>query len=93
MVPYPGTEVYDLAQGGEGGYRLISADWRDFNKNIGNSLELETLDRRQLEKLQMLAYLRFYLFNFRFMAGVQYLIRQRRLALAILKKVFGTRRQ
>ncbi len=41
------------------------------------------------ERAQILGYLKFYLFNLRFIAGVQYLIRQRRLALAIVKKVLG----
>ncbi len=89
MVPYPGTQIYELAQKGEGGYRLLSQDWQDFNKNIGNSLELTTLSRKQMERAQILGYLKFYLFNLRFIAGIQYLILQRRLALAILKKVLG----
>lgn len=92
MTPYPGTEIYDMAKRGEGGYRLISTDWDDFNKNIGNSLELETLDRRQMEKLQVWGYLKFYLINFRLMAGLQYFLYQRRLGLAILKKLLTRRK-
>jgi len=90
MTPYPGTEIYEMARNGRGGYKLISTDWDDFNKNIGNSLELETLNRKQLERLQVLGYLKFYLFNLRFISGIQYLFYQRRLALAILKKLFLT---
>ena len=89
MVPYPGTQIYELARKGEGGYRLISQNWQDFNKNIGNSLELTGLSRKQMERAQILGYLKFYLFNLRFIAGAQYLVRQRRLALAIVKKALG----
>ena len=89
MVPYPGTQIYELARSGGGDYRLLSQNWQDFNKNIGNSLELTNLSRKQMERAQVLAYLKFYLFNFRFIAGIQYLILQRRLALVILKKVLG----
>ncbi|MEK7071881.1 MAG: radical SAM protein, partial [Patescibacteria group bacterium] len=66
MVPYPGTEIYSMALRGEGGYRIISSDWADFNKTIGASLELETLSRKELEKLQLLAYFVFYFKNWRF---------------------------
>ena len=86
MVPYPGTEIYEMAKRGEGGYKLISSEWEDFNKNIGNCLELETLSRKQLEKLQILGYIKFYLFNFRFIDGIRYFLYQRRLGWAILKK-------
>jgi anaerobic magnesium-protoporphyrin IX monomethyl ester cyclase len=89
MVPYPGTEIYKMALRGDGGYKIISHDWQDFGKNIGNSLELETLSRRQLEKLQMLGYLKFYIRNLRIVAGLQYFIHQRKLGWTILKKFLG----
>ena len=91
MVPYPGTRIYEMAMKGEGGYRLLSQSWQDFNKNIGNSLELTTLSRKQMETAQVLGYLRFYLYNFRFIAGAQYLFLQRRLAVAIIKKLLRMR--
>jgi len=87
MVPYPGTEIYEMARKEEGGYKLLSQSWEDFNKNIGNSLELVTLTRKQMEMLQIVGYLKFYLFNLRFVDGVRYLLAQRRLAFAILRKV------
>ena len=65
MVPYPGTEVYELARRGQGGYRLLSTDWRDFNKQLGNALEMETLPRAAMERLQLLGYLYFYVRNLR----------------------------
>lgn len=89
MVPYPGTQIAELAEKGEGGYKLLSRNWQDFNKNIGNSLELTTLSRKQMERAQIFGYLKFYLFNLRFLAGFKYLVSQRRLALAIVKKALG----
>ena len=32
MVPYPGTRVYEMAVKGEGGYRLLSHNWADYDK-------------------------------------------------------------
>jgi len=63
MVPYPGTVVWEMARRGQGGYRLISSDWRDFNKQLGNALELETLSRPEMERLQLVAYSYFFLRN------------------------------
>jgi len=87
MVPYPGTEIYEMARKGQGGYKLLSRSWEDFNKNIGNSLELATLSRKQMEVLQVLGYLKFYLSNLRFVDGLQYLLDQKRLGFAIIKKI------
>lgn len=66
MTPYPGTEVWDMATRGEGGYKMLSMNWEDFNKQIGSALELETLSRRQMELLQLRGYLTVYLRNYRF---------------------------
>jgi len=63
MVPYPHTQVYEMARRGEGGYRLISMDWRDFNKQLGNALELESLRRPEMERLQLIGYSYFFLRN------------------------------
>ena len=65
MVPYPGTKVAEMAANREGGYRLLSTDWSAFDKHLGNAMELETLSRRELERLQARAYLWFYLRNLR----------------------------
>lgn len=68
MVPYPGTAVLEMARRGEGGYRLLSTDWRDFNKQLGNALEMEALPRAEMERLQLLGYLYFYWRNLRLLA-------------------------
>lgn len=87
MVPYPGTEIYEMAKKGEGGYKIISSDWYDFNKQIGNCLELETLNRKELEKLQLSAYLKFYLYNYRILDLAKLAIKERRTILTVLKKL------
>lgn len=88
MVPYPGTEIYSMALRGEGGYRIISSDWADFNKTIGASLELETLSRKELEKLQLLAYFVFYFKNWRFWDFFKLLLGEKKIVFAVLKKIF-----
>lgn len=86
MVPYPGTAIYDMAVNGECGYRLLSQKWEDYDKQIGNALEIEGLPRSDLEKWQRRAYLAVYLRNLRFAELIRLLISQRRLALSMLRK-------
>jgi radical SAM superfamily enzyme YgiQ (UPF0313 family) len=63
MVPYPGTDVWDMARRGDGGYRRISEDWDEYNKQLGNAVELEGLPRRVLDLLTLVAYLYVYFPN------------------------------
>jgi radical SAM superfamily enzyme YgiQ (UPF0313 family) len=63
MVPYPGTRVGELAARGEGGYAQLSADWNDYNKQIGHAVEFVNVPRKTLERMQMLGYLKVYLYN------------------------------
>ncbi len=60
MVPYPGTEIWELARRGQEGYRLLSEDWRVYDKYFGHALELRNLSHRQLEFLHVLTYVWFY---------------------------------
>ena len=66
MVPYPGTEVWRMARAGEFGYRLLTEDWRLYDKYFGNALALKNLSHRQLEFLQSLTYLWYYIYNRKF---------------------------
>lgn len=66
LVPYPGTETWELAIRGEGGYRKLSPDWRDYNKQLGNAVELEAVPRREIEIYQLLGYSLIFLVNGRF---------------------------
>lgn len=87
MVPYPGTHVAELARRGEGGYRLISTDWNDYNKQIGHAMEFEGLSRRQLESLQMWGYLKVFLANRRHRDLARFAWSYRSEGWAVVKKV------
>jgi anaerobic magnesium-protoporphyrin IX monomethyl ester cyclase len=63
LVPYPGTETWELAIRGEGGYRKLSPDWRDYNKQLGNAVELEAVPRREIEIYQLVGYTLIFLLN------------------------------
>lgn len=86
MVPYPGTEVYEMASKGEGNYRLISENWDDFDKQIGNALELEGLPRKELEKWQVMAYATYYLQNYRLLDMLRMVVSQRKLMWKMITK-------
>lgn len=87
MVPYPGTAVARLAAGGRAGYRLLSRDWADHDKYLGNALELDGLPRMSLELLQVLGYLLLYLENARVLDLAKFCFKHRRAALAFLWKM------
>ncbi|MBF0522864.1 MAG: radical SAM protein [Candidatus Omnitrophica bacterium] len=88
MVPYPGTEVWSMALKGEGGYKLLSRNWQDYNKQIGNALELAELSRRQLEFLQMYAYIKLFLFNLRLGEFLEFCWHYRREGMSFLRNYF-----
>ncbi len=93
MTPYPGTEVWDMAKRGEGGYRMLSMRWEDFNKQIGSALELENLSRRQMEMLQLRGYLTVYLKNFRLRELYEAVAINRKRITFILKKILSKTRR
>ncbi|MDD5557267.1 MAG: radical SAM protein [bacterium] len=92
MVPYPGTEIAALASRGEGGYRLISHDWSDYDKYFGGALELEEIGRRELERWQARAYIGFYLGNRRFLSLARFLASRRRSILHYIGRRLWKRR-
>jgi len=65
MVPYPGTEVARMAANGEGGYRMIGADWDDYTKQTGSALEFTYISKKKLEILQLFGYLAIFIGNWR----------------------------
>jgi anaerobic magnesium-protoporphyrin IX monomethyl ester cyclase len=66
MMPFPKTGIGEMIRRGEGGYRRLSTDWADYNKQTGAVVELERLGRRTLVLFQILGYLMCYLCNMRF---------------------------
>jgi len=89
MVPYPGTEVAEMAKKGEGGYKILSLDWSDYNKQVGNALELKTLSRKEMEKLQMTGYAKILLKNYRFIDFIKFAFKYRKAAFRFLGNYFG----
>lgn len=87
MVPYPKTGIAEMIERNEGGYRPISKNWADFDKHIGNALELEHLSRRQLEMLQIFGYVYFYLSNLRFLDIVRFIKTQKTAINSMIKKI------
>ncbi len=66
MVPYPGTEVAKLAAQGEAGFKLISTNWDEYNKQFNGSLEFTNISRRALEWYQIIGYVIVFIANLRF---------------------------
>lgn len=87
MVPYPGTEVWDMAHAGEYGYKLLTEDWRAYDKFFGNALSVEGLSHRRLEFLQSLTYVWYYLYNLRFRDLIQFVSRFRSEAWTMIKRL------
>jgi len=86
MVPYPGTHVAEMAERGEGGYRFISRDWNDYNKQIGGALEFEHLSRFQLEWIQTAGYLKVFWANARYADLARFIWTYRRQGFTVLRK-------
>jgi len=89
MSPYPGTEIARLAANGEGGYRLVTTDWDEYNKQIGGALEFANLSRKQIEIIQIKAYASVFLKNHRYKDFLQFLWHYRVGAFSVLKKIIG----
>lgn len=89
MTPYPGTEVARMAAQGEGGYKLLTTDWDEYNKQIGGAMEFANLNRRQIEWLQVTGYAKVYLKNYRFADFIRFLWEYRKGAWEVLMKIIS----
>jgi radical SAM superfamily enzyme YgiQ (UPF0313 family) len=85
MVPYPGTGVYAMAKNRDCGYRLLSENWEDYDKYGSRCLELEGLSHVQMQKLQKLAMIRFYLYNMRIKDMMSFAWKKKRGIVLLLK--------
>ena len=84
-------QICRMAENGEGGYRLLSRDWSDYNKYLGNALEIEGLSRKQIERLQAWAYLKYYLWNFRLLDLLKIIYHRWRESAALVKRIAARR--
>lgn len=92
MTPYPGTEVARLAARGESGYRLLTTDWDEYNKQIGGAMEFANLSRRQIEWYQIYAYLSVFIRNYRWRDLAKFIWEYRHGVLTVIKKVLGNKK-
>lgn len=89
MTPYPGTEVAKMAAKEEGGYKLLSTDWDEYNKQIGGAMEFANLSRAQIEWYQIKAYTKVYLYNARYLDFVKFVWNYKEAAWEVLKKIIS----
>ena len=87
MTPYPGTDVAALAARGEAGYRLLSLDWDDYQRQIAGVMRFAGLPLWAIGALQLLAYVYVFLRNFRFLDLGSFCWRYRTEGLTILKQI------
>lgn len=87
MTPFPGTEVAKLAAAKKGGYGSLSTNWDDYKMRLGSGLTYTSLTKRQLNWLMLEAYVKIYLYNFRFVDFVKFFWNYRKGAWQLLKKV------
>ena len=85
MTPFPGTPIHDMALRGEGGYRLLSGGWEDFDKYSSGVLELETVSLGQLKRHQLRCYVNLYLRNRRFLELVRLVVGNRAVGWEMLR--------
>jgi anaerobic magnesium-protoporphyrin IX monomethyl ester cyclase len=89
MSPYPGTLIAKLAANNEAGYKLVTTDWDEYNKQIGGALEFANLSRKQIEILQLKAYCKVFLLNNRYVDFVKFLWHYKSGAWSVVKKFLG----
>jgi anaerobic magnesium-protoporphyrin IX monomethyl ester cyclase len=85
MTPFPGTPIHEMALRGEGGYRLLSGGWEDFDKYSSGVLELETVSLGQLKRYQIACYANLYLRNRRFSELARLVVAQRAVGAELLR--------
>ena len=91
MLPFPGTEIGRMAAAGEGGYRLRSTNWDDYDKQIGGALEFADLTRNEIERLQLWAYTKVFLRNGRYIDFVKFCWRYRTAGWSLVTKILRIR--
>jgi radical SAM superfamily enzyme YgiQ (UPF0313 family) len=89
MVPYPGTEIWNMAREGKFGYELLTEDWRAYDKYFGGALKVEGLTLRQLAFLQSVTYIWYYIYNLRFRRFRWFMRKFRREMWTMAKRLLG----
>ncbi len=87
IVAYPGSDIYRWAVNGENGYKMLTTDWGKFDKYLSNSLELENLSGRTMQRLQFQMYLEAYLRNRRFADLARLILKNRSFVKPLLRRL------
>ncbi len=85
MTPFPGTPIHGMALRGEGGYRLLSGGWEEFDKYSSGVLELETVSLGRLKRYQIRCYVELYVRNRRFVELARLLVSNRAVGWEMLR--------
>lgn len=88
IVPYPGSDIYDMAIKNEGGYRMLTSNWSRFDKYLNASVELDNLSYRKMQQLQVKFYLYNYMYNRRVLDLVRMAVKRRDFIFSYLKRLF-----
>ena len=95
MTPFPGTEVAALAARGEAGYKLLSVDWDDYQKQFGGVLQFANLSASSIAALHFATYACVFLWNLRFLDFARFAWKYRAEGWALVSQrargVFGGR--
>ncbi len=86
MVPYPGTKIFDMALNGEGGYRLLTQVWSEYDKYFAKVLEIKGLPHKEMVKWQRRAQINLYLKNFSIIEVLKFFWHKRRVFQFLIKK-------
>jgi anaerobic magnesium-protoporphyrin IX monomethyl ester cyclase len=89
MTPFPGTPIHEMALRGEGGYRLLSGGWEDFDKYSSGVLELETVSLGQLRRYQIACYVNLYLRNGRLRELARLVVANRAVGWEMVRSAVG----
>jgi anaerobic magnesium-protoporphyrin IX monomethyl ester cyclase len=89
MTPFPGTPIHEMAIRGQGGYRMLSGGWEDFDKSSSGVLELETISLGQLKRYQLACYLNLYVRNRRFVDLARLIVSHRAVGFELLRSAVG----
>jgi len=60
-MPYPGSELFEMAKDGVGGLKLLTDDWREYRRYGNSVMEMNGLTVKDLISAQRKMYLRFYI--------------------------------
>jgi anaerobic magnesium-protoporphyrin IX monomethyl ester cyclase len=89
MTPFPGTPIHEMAMRGEGGYRLLSGGWEDFDKYSSGVLELDTVSLGQLKRYQIACYFNLYVRNGRVLELARLVVDNRAVGWEMLRSAVG----